>query len=197
MHPFPNFVSYAASELDVRGLELWKSRTCKQLRINPGFSKDVYKFGRLAGCTSFWSVAGQGKNIKTWIKFKCKHVIKCSSLPGAYINMWCVCDLVCGEIMLPSTYCKSCNPFYNMFSFRHHFVKHEVLWNIVALPLSFWRMEHAVDVTRQGPGTVACKWVRVWAWKLERFWQMQAPGVKIVFSIFQFSLCIYVGFCPL
>lgn len=48
--------------------------------------EDVYKFGRLAGCTSFWSVA------------------------GAYINMWCV------------------------------------LWNIVALPLSFWRMEHAVDV---------------------------------------------------
>lgn len=48
--------------------------------------EDVYKYGRLAGCTSFWSVV------------------------GAYINIWCV------------------------------------LWNIVALPLSFWRMEHAADV---------------------------------------------------
>ena len=57
------------------------------------------------GARLFGQWQARGKNMKTWIKFKCKHVIKCSSLPGAYINMWCVCDLVCGEIMLPSTYC--------------------------------------------------------------------------------------------
>lgn len=48
--------------------------------------EDVWKYGRLAGCTSFWSIV------------------------GGYINAWCV------------------------------------LWNIVALPLSFWRMERATDV---------------------------------------------------
>lgn len=65
--------------------------------------------------------------------------------------------------MMPSTSCKSCTPLRN--TFRHHFVQHEVLWNIVALPLSFWRMEHAVDVARQGPETVAFEFDFDRSWK--------------------------------
>lgn len=61
-------LNYASSELEVWtsetvNLKFWKHMILDVISLEANLwfllSKDVYKYGRLAGCTSFWSVVGQ------------------------------------------------------------------------------------------------------------------------------------------
>ena len=47
-------LNYAAQELEATFLKRQQSFACS----NAGILQDAYKFGRLAGCASFWAFAG-------------------------------------------------------------------------------------------------------------------------------------------